>query len=76
MREREIILLFQYILNRQTDIESEIQELEQRCRFRRMSINDCIELMLAKHRLEVFRQTTSDIVYLLNLQKNVSFDDE
>lgn len=76
MKEREVILVLQYILNRQSDIENEIQELEQRCRFRRMSINDCIELMLAKHRLEVFRQTTSDIVHLLNLQKNVSFDDD
>lgn len=74
MREKEIILIYQYIMNRQLAIEDELRELQQRMRFRNASINDSIEYILIKQRLETFIEVTSDIVTLLKLNNYKDFE--
>lgn len=74
MREKEIILIYQYIMNRQLAIEDELRELQQRMRFRNASINDSIEYILLKQRLETFIEVTSDIVTLLKLNNYKDFE--
>lgn len=74
MREKETILIYQYIINNHSNLEEELRELQQRFRYRKADINDCIEMMLLKQRLETFKQVTTDIVHLLNLKKISDFE--
>lgn len=75
MREREITLLLQYILNNKHRLEEELRELEQRTRYRKTTILDHLEIILLKQRIEEFNRVTRDIYHLLGLEK-CKFDDE
>lgn len=75
MREREITLLLQYILNNKHILEEELRELEQRSRYRKTTILDHLEIILLKQRIEEFNRVTRDIYHLLGLEK-YKFDDE
>ena len=56
MREKEIILLLQYIVNNKQALEEELRELQQRIRYRKISVDDCLELALCRERLSMFNQ--------------------
>lgn len=74
MREKEIILLLQYIVHNRQELEQELRELQQNLRYRKINVNDCLELALCKERLSVFDQTTRDIVALLKLGTYKDFE--
>lgn len=74
MREREIILLMQYIMNNKQEQEAELRELQNKLRYRRIDVDDCIELMLCKERFETFTRVTKDIVSLLHLGTYKDFE--
>lgn len=74
MREKEIILLLQYIVNNKQALEEELRELQQRIRYRKISVDDCLELALCRERLSMFNQTTRDIVALLKLGTYKDFE--
>lgn len=74
MREKEIILLLQYIIHNRQALEQELQELQQNVRFRKVNVNDCLELALCRERLNMFDQTTRDIVALLKLGTYKDFE--
>lgn len=74
MREKEIILLLQYIVNNKQALEEELRELQQRIRYRKISVDDCLELALCRERLSTFNQTTRDIVALLKLGTYKDFE--
>lgn len=74
MREREIVLLMQYIMNNQQRLEEELRELQNNLRYRKVDVNDCVELMLCKERFETFTRVTKDIVALLHLGTYKDFE--
>lgn len=74
MREKEIILLLQYIIHNRQALEQELQELQQNVRFRKVNVNDCLELALCRERLTMFNQVTRDIVALLKLGTYKDFE--
>lgn len=74
MREKEIILLLQYIVNNKQALEQELRELQQNIRYRKISVNDCLELALCRERLSMFNQVTRDILSLLNLGTYKDFE--
>lgn len=74
MREKEIILLLQYIVNNKQALEQELRELQQNIRYRKISVNDCMELALCRERLSMFNQVTRDILSLLNLGTYKDFE--
>lgn len=74
MREKEIILLLQYIVNNKQALEEELRELQQRIRYRKISVDDCLELALCRERLSMFNQVTHDIVALLKLGTYKDFE--
>ncbi len=74
MREKEIILLLQYIINNKQLLEQELRERQQALRYRKISVEDCMELALCRERLNMFNQTTRDIVSLLKLGNYKDFE--
>lgn len=74
VKERECILLMQYILNQRTCLERELKHYVQNIRYREFDVVDCLELILLKERLSMFNQVTKDVFMILNLKKYV--DDE
>jgi len=74
MREKEITLLLQYIINNRQELERELIELQQRLRYRNITINDNIEMMLCRERFDTFDQVTKDIVALLKLGTYKDFE--
>lgn len=69
MRQTEIDLLMAYFVNEEIRIESELVELRNRIRFRRIDVTDCVELMLTLQRLEDFREFALTVIRLLNLDR-------
>lgn len=67
MTEKEKELFAAYRVNHQYWIEDEIDELQTRVRFRRIRTEDLVELLLARQRLDDFREFTADIAALLGL---------
>ena len=46
MRQKEIDLLYQYLWNRFTYLEQDVQQLQQNVRYRHIDAVDCLELCL------------------------------
>ena len=67
MKQTEFTLLCSYIYNNRQRLEDEISQMQTNLRFRKIDLNDCIELALAKQRLETFVEVTGHIIQLLNL---------
>lgn len=77
MKEKEIALLHSYIYNNSVRLESNVQELQARLRFRRnIDVVDCMELACALQELETFKEVTKSIRLLLKLggQNNADTD--
>lgn len=75
MKERECILLMQYILNQRTCLERELKQYVQNIRYREFDVVDCLELMLLKEKLAMFNQVTKDVFMILNLKKYVDYEE-
>ena len=54
MKNKEVELLWRYILNNLTAMEQEVQQLQQNLRYRKIDTVDCHELALAIERLNTF----------------------
>lgn len=65
MRQKEIDLLYQYLWNRFTYLEQDVQQLQQAVRYRHIDAVDCLELCLALERLNAFKQFSADVRALL-----------
>lgn len=72
MKNKEVELLWRYILNNLTAMEQEVQQLQQNVRYRNIDTVDCYELALAIERLNTFQKISNDILLLLRLDKNTS----
>lgn len=67
MTKHEIELLLAYIVNEESRLENEVHELQNRIRYRKVSINDCFELACQLQRLDDFRDFALIVIRLLNL---------
>lgn len=72
MKNKEVELLWRYILNNLTALEQEVQQLQQNLRYRRIDTIDCHELALAIERLNTFQKVSNDILLLLRMDKCTS----
>lgn len=72
MKNKEIELLWRYIINNLTALEQEVQQLQQNLRYRRIDTIDCHELALAIERLNTFQKVSNDILLLLRIDKDTS----
>lgn len=64
-------LLAEYIFNRRIYLEHEIQQLQDNIRYRSVSSVDCLELIIARERLTMFIEVTSDISALLKIKNGI-----
>lgn len=69
MNEKQLTLIYNYILRQQTTYEHEVQQLQQNIRYRSIDVIDCVELLCASERLNTFKETTKNIVTLLRFDK-------
>lgn len=74
MREKEIILLLQYIVNNKQNLEQELRERQQSIRYRKITVEDCLDLALCRERLNMFNQVTHDICAILKLGTYKDFE--
>ena len=65
MRQKEIEMLYQYLWNRYTYLEQDVQQLQQNVRYRRIDAVDCLELCLALERFQAFKQFSADVRRIL-----------
>lgn len=69
MKQKEIRLLMQYVINNRTNYERLLEQKITNIRYRNFDIADLVELIVLRVQLDVFTETTKDILYLLSLQK-------
>lgn len=67
MTEKEKELLLAWIVNEDFRLDNELQELQQRVRFRKFGIEDTLELLLMKQRREDFTEFSLIVMRLLRL---------
>ena len=67
MKEREKVRIIKYYYNQLSYLENEVLQLQSDIRYRRVDAVDCLELLIALERLEMFRQTMKDVRSLLEL---------
>lgn len=68
MRQKEIVA--QYFNTQITAMEYEVQQLQNRVRFRRIDVNDNVEMMCALVRLELMKQVCRDVSVFLRIEDN------
>lgn len=68
MNQKELTLLYSYILNNQIRLKDEIRHLQSNLRFRNVDVVDCLELALAIERYNIFKEITNQIRILLKLE--------
>ncbi|MGN0648527.1 MAG: hypothetical protein ACI4J3_07855 [Oscillospiraceae bacterium] len=68
MTERD--LLSGYFCSGLDRIESEMNELRNRIRFRRIGIEDTVEMMLTMQRLDDFKEFSRNVCAILHLSKD------
>lgn len=68
MRQKEIVA--QYFNTQITAMEYEVQHLQNRVRFRRIDVNDNVEMMCALVRLELMKQVCRDVSVFLRIEDN------
>ena len=64
-------ILNEYFFNRRIHLEHDIQQLQENLRFRSVSSVDCLELTIARERLAMFIEVTTDICSILKLKRGV-----
>lgn len=69
MRMTEKELLLGYFCAEMDRIENEMQELRNRIRFRKIGIEDNVEMMLTMQRLDDFKEFTRNVCAILHLRK-------
>lgn len=69
MRQKEIVA--EYFNTQITAMEYEVQQLQNRVRFRRIDVNDNVEMMCALVRLELMKQVCRDVSVFLRIEDNI-----
>lgn len=69
MTQKELMLLYSYIYNQRCQLEDNVKEIQNNIRFRTPSVADCVELICAIQHLDSFKEITSHIRSLLNLNE-------
>lgn len=64
-------LLLEYIFNRRIFLENELKQLQENVRFRPVYAVDCLELIIARERLEMFNEVSKDILHILKLNNGI-----
>lgn len=64
-------LLQSYIFNRRIYLEHEIAQLQENVRYRHIDSVDCLELIIARERLQMFIEVTKDITEILKLKSGI-----
>ena len=64
-KQREMLAC--YIFNQRDILEKDIEQLQSNLRFRRVSQVDCLELIIAKERLNSFSDFVRDINCILKI---------
>lgn len=66
--ERE--LLMSYLMNQLSRYEDEERELLARIRYVKCDALDCMELMITKEKVVMFREFASNVIHILKLNDN------
>lgn len=75
MTEKEKVLLLSYQYNNRTYLEREVVQLHSNLRYRDVDSVDCMELMLAIERLNMFNKVFRDVYAILKIRKYTDFDE-
>lgn len=75
MTEKEKALLLSYQYNNRTYLEREVVQLRSNLRYRDVDSVDCMELMLAIERLNMFNKVFRDVYAILKIRKYTDFDE-
>lgn len=75
MTEKEKVLLLSYQYNNRTYLEREVVQLRSNLRYRDVDGVDCMELMLAIERLNMFNKVFRDVYAILKIRKYTDFDE-
>ena len=75
MTEKEKVLLLSYQYNDRTYLEREVVQLRSNLRYRDVDSVDCMELMLAIERLNMFNKVFRDVYAILKIRKYTDFDE-
>jgi acyl carrier protein len=75
MTEKEKVLLLSYQYNNRTYLERDVVQLRSNLRYRDVDSVDCMELMLAIERLNMFNKVFRDVYAILKIRKYTDFDE-
>lgn len=67
MRQKEIEILLAWFINEEFRLEDQMHELRQRIRFRKISLEDNIEMILLQQRIDDFTEFRNICIRLLHL---------
>ena len=67
MRQTEFSMIYSYLYNNQIRLEDTVKQLQANVRFRKIDITDCVELLCAQSRLELFNYVVHDLHSILNI---------
>lgn len=70
MRQKEIELLLSYFVNEEIRLDNQITELRARIRFRNITLEDNIEMILLQQKIDDFREFRQNCMQLLHLNCN------
>lgn len=71
MKMSEKDLLMQYIVTQEFRLEDELNELRKRIRFRKITIEDNLEMILAQQRLNDFVEFSRNVLALLHVGREI-----
>lgn len=75
MRQSEKDLISMYIYNNYVRLESQLNQLQNNIRFRKVDIADCMEYICAKQEFDTFKEVTTHIRILLKINESERDDD-
>ena len=67
MKKVEINLVYNYIYNHRQRLEEDLRQQQANLRYRKIDVVDCMELMCAMERYQMFLAMSKDILQLLKL---------
>ncbi len=67
MKQKEIELLLSYFVNEEIRLDNQISELRARIRFRNITLEDNIEMILLQQKIDDFREFRQNCMQLLHL---------
>lgn len=72
MKQSEKDLLMMYMYNNYVRLESQVNQLQNNIRFRRVDVADCMELACAIQEFETFKEVTKHVRILLNMDGDLN----